>query len=174
MTPDDPLYSSQWHLPVVGCPEAWAMEDGGDDIVLALCDTGVEATHPDLATKLVPGWNVVDDSPDTSPVSPHGTWTAGTAAAVANNAIGVASPAFNCQIMPIRVSSRTDGAATISNLSEGVVWAAITARAWPRQLSWRRNCLSGRGRPHLQSRGGVLVMASGNTALTFRWPTVPP
>jgi hypothetical protein len=164
MTPDDPLYSSQWHLPVVGCPEAWGMEGASNEIVLALCDTGVETTHPDLATKLVPGWNVVDDNADTSPVSPHGTWTAGTAAAVANNAIGVASPAFNCQIMPIRVSSRTDGAATISDLSEGVVWAADHGArvASVSYLGGSSFIMAEAGR-YLQSRGGVLVMASGNT-----------
>lgn len=174
MTPDDPLYSSQWHLPVIACPEAWAMAGANDDIVLALCDTGVDATHPDLASKLVPGWNVVDNNSDTSPISPHGTWTAGTAAAVSNNAIGVASPAFNCQIMPIRVSSRSDGAATISDLSEGVVWAADHgARVASVSYLGGASGIMAEAGLYLQSKGGVLVMASGNTGTYLSVPDSP-
>jgi subtilisin family serine protease len=164
MEPNDPLYSSQWHLPVVSCPTAWGTTSGSDQITIAICDTGVESTHPDLASKLVAGWNVVDNNADTSPIAAHGTWTAGTAAATGNNSLGVASPALNCRIMPIRVSSRTDGAAQISDLAAGVVWAADHgARVASVSYMGANSDMMNAAGQYMQSKGGVLVMASGNT-----------
>lgn len=165
MEPNDPLYSSQWHLPVISCPIAWGMTSGSAQIIIALCDTGVDATHPDLSSKLVPGWNVVDNNSDTSPVSSHGTWTAGTAAATGNNSIGVASPALNCRIMPVRVSSLPSGAAMQSDLAEAVVWAADNGArvASVSYMGAANSTMTDAGR-YIQNRGGVLVMAAGNTA----------
>lgn len=164
MTPDDPLYSSQWHLPKVSCPEAWATTLGSEQITIAICDTGIDANHPDLESKLVPGWNVVDNNSNTSPVSAHGTWTAGTAAATGNNAIGVASPALNCRIMPIRVSSLSNGAALISDMAEAVVWAADHG-ARVASLSYMAGASSmiHEAGGYIQSKNGLLVCSSGNT-----------
>jgi thermitase len=168
MVPDDPMYASQWHLPAVSCPSAWGMTMGSDQITIALCDTGVEATHPDLASKLVPGWNVADNNADTSPVASHGTWTAGTAAATGNNEIGVASPALNCSIMPVRVTSRSDGAALISAMAAGVVWAADHGArvASVSYMGADTGIMQSAGR-YIQGKGGVLVMAAGNTNSYF-------
>lgn len=174
MVPDDPLYASQWHLPAVSCPTAWGMTMGSDQITIALCDTGVEASHPDLASNLVPGWNVVDNNADTSPVAPHGTWTAGTAAAIGNNEIGVASPALNCKIMPVRVTSRSDGAALISAMAAGVVWAADHgARVASVSYMGADTGLMQSAGSYIKSKGGVLVMAAGNTNSYFGAPDSP-
>lgn len=176
MVPDDPLYSSQWHLPAISCPQAWGFTSGSDQIIIALCDTGVDATHPDLAPKLVPGWNVVDNNSDTSPVASHGTWTAGTAAAAGNNSIGVASPALNCRIMPVRVTSLSSGAAMLSDLATGVVWAAdhgarVASVSYMAAASSTMTMIDA-GR-YIESKGGVLVVASGNTASYFDIPDTP-
>ena len=58
----------------------------GSGITVAILDTGVEGSHPDLVNNLVPGWNVVSNNSDTSPVMSHGTSVAGTVAATGNNA----------------------------------------------------------------------------------------
>lgn len=164
MEPNDPLYSSQWHLPAVSCPTAWGMTLGSDQVIIAVCDTGMDGAHPDLAPKVVPGWNVVDNNSDTSPVYPHGTWTAGTAAAAGNNSIGVASPALNCRLMPIRVTSRNDGAAMMSDLAAGVVWAADHGAqvASVSYMGAASAIMMDAGR-YIESKGGVLVMSAGNT-----------
>lgn len=164
MVPDDPMYGSQWHLPAVSCPEAWGMTMGSDQVTIALCDTGVDATHPDLASKMVPGWNVVDNNADTSPVASHGTWTAGTAAATGNNSIGVASPALNCKIMPVRVSSLSSGAALMSDLVAGIIWAADHgARVASVSYMAAGSYAMTEAGNYIESKGGVLVMAAGNT-----------
>lgn len=174
MVPDDPMYGSQWHLPAVSCPAAWGMTMGSDQITIALCDTGVDATHPDLASKLVPGWNIMDNNADTSPVASHGTWTAGTAAATGNNSIGIASPALNCKIMPVRVTSRTDGGALISALAAGVTWAADHgARVASVSYMGADTGLMINAGKYIRDRGGVLVMAAGNTNSYFGAPDAP-
>jgi len=174
MVPDDPMYPSQWHLPAIGCPTAWGMTEGSDQVTIALCDTGVDGSHPDLSSKLVPGWNVVDNNSDTSPVASHGTWTAGTAAATGDNLIGVASPALNCRIMPVRVTSDPSGGALISALAAGVVWAADHGAqvASVSYMGADTGLMQSAGR-YIQNKGGVLIMAAGNTNSYFGAPDTP-
>src|SRR3954447_10570606 len=85
--PNDPSYLAQWHLPKIGSPLAWSLSTGSSSVVVAVIDSGVYGHHPDLASKLVPGWNFVHDNADTSDVLGHGTAVAGTVAAATNNGI---------------------------------------------------------------------------------------
>jgi thermitase len=124
ITPNDPWYANwEWHLPKISAPTAWATTTGSASIVIAIIDTGVYATHEDLASKMVPGWNIYANNSNTSDVYGHGTQVAGTVAAVSNNGVGVASVCWNCMIMPIVVADST-GYATYSNLAAGTTWAA--------------------------------------------------
>src|SRR6185503_3963388 len=52
MTPNDPSYASQWHLPKVSCGAAWNTTSGNSNVIIAILDTGVDATHPDLASRI--------------------------------------------------------------------------------------------------------------------------
>lgn len=174
MTPNDPLYASEWHLPVITCGDAWAYTTGSNQVVIAVCDTGVDPTQPDLADKLVPGWNVVDDNADTTPAHPHGTWVAGVAAAAGNNGIGVAAPAMDCRIMPVRFSTSTNGSAMLSDMVDAICWAADHG-ARVANVSY-----TGFGSPalsdaakYLQSKHGVLVMAAGNWGAYLEIPDDP-
>ena len=81
-------------------------------------------THPDLSSKLLPGWNAVDGSNDTSDIHGHGTAVAGTAAAHTNNANGVAGVASNAAILPVRITNTSDGYAYWSDIARGLTWAA--------------------------------------------------
>lgn len=128
--PNDPLYPTQWHYPLLNLPQAWDLNTGSDAIV-AVLDTGVvlndldtePRTHPDLQGQLLAGYDFVSDpvnggdgdgidpDPDdpgdaTSPSGStfHGTHVAGTIAAVTGNAIGVAGVAFGSRIIPLRVA----------------------------------------------------------------------
>jgi subtilisin family serine protease len=127
IVPDDPLYGDalrpQWHLPKIGCESAWETTTGDPEIVIAILDTGVYGDHEDLVSKMVPGWNVVDDNVDTEDVNGHGTIVAGQAAAATDNGIGIASVAWDCGIMPVRVAY-ANGWASGSSIAEGLVWAA--------------------------------------------------
>jgi subtilisin family serine protease len=163
MTPNDPWYANwQWELRKIGGPSAWAMTTGASNIIIAICDTGVDATHPDLATKLVPGWNVYNNNSNSSDVLGHGTAVAGTAAASGNNSMGVASVAWGCKIMPIRVSD-TSGSASFSSIASGLNWAASHG-ARVANISYivtGSSTVTSAARS-FQDSGGVVVSSAGN------------
>jgi subtilisin family serine protease len=52
VTPNDPRYGSQWYLPMIGAPAAWDVTTGDSNVVVAIFDTGVDYTHPDLAPNM--------------------------------------------------------------------------------------------------------------------------
>jgi subtilisin family serine protease len=103
ITPNDPYFGSQWHTAKIGAPIAWDLSSGAG-VTIAILDSGVDGTHPDLSAQMVPGWNFYNNNSNTSDVYGHGTQTAGTAAATSNNATGVAAIAGSARIMPIRIA----------------------------------------------------------------------
>lgn len=55
VTPNDPAWSSEWALPAIDAPEAWDVTTGGGSLtetIVAIVDTGVDVTHPDLAANV--------------------------------------------------------------------------------------------------------------------------
>ncbi len=121
--PNDPSYGSQWHLPRIQSAEAWSVTTGSASVVVAVIDSGVNGTHPDLAPKMLPGWNFVKGSADTSDVLGHGTAVAGTMAAASNNRIGVAGVSWASRILPLVVVD-DDDFASYSNIAAAIQYAA--------------------------------------------------
>lgn len=121
-TPNDPTYASQWHLPKISAPTGWDISTGSNVIDIAIIDSGVDPTHPDLAAKLLPGYNFVNGNTDTHDVLGHGTAVAGSAAAIGNNSTGVAGVAWNNPIMPLLVLDATDSA-SYSNIASAITYA---------------------------------------------------
>jgi subtilisin family serine protease len=141
--PNDVNFSNQWYLYNTGqtfygslhgtpdadidAPEAWDIETGNLVVVIAIIDTGVDYTHPDLATKIwsnadeipgngidddhngyiddVRGWNFAYNNSDPRDVIGHGTMCAGIAAAATNNGLGIAGVGWNCTIMPVKIAN---------------------------------------------------------------------
>jgi thermitase len=164
MIPNDPFYldPNAWGLQKIKGPEAWSMNTGSPNIIIAILDTGIDGTHPDLAANMVPGWNIYDNNADTSDVKGHGTMVAGTAAAASNNSIGVTSVAWNCRIMPVRIAD-SSGYATVSDIASGLTWAANHG-ARVANISFNANGYStiSSAANYFQSRGGVVAVAAGN------------
>lgn len=165
IVPDDPWYGSwEWYLTKISAPSAWSTTTGSSSITIAIIDSGVDGTHEDLASKMVPGWNVYNNNSDTSDVVGHGTSVAGTAAAATNNGKGVASIAWNCRIMPIRVTDTT-GYLTWSNAASGLTWAADHgARVANISAEVSDSSTVRSAAQYFQSRGGVVTCSAGNEA----------
>jgi subtilisin family serine protease len=121
--PNDPRYANQAaSLQAVHLPEAWDRVTGNDAMVLAIIDSGVQLNHPDLAGRLLPGYDFVnrDATPDDD--FGHGTMVAGVAAASTNNNTGVAGAIWAGKIMPIKVLDNR-GAASDDNIAAGIRYA---------------------------------------------------
>jgi hypothetical protein len=162
--PNDPNYSKQWHLPLMQAPGAWSYASG-NGVTVAICDTGIDAAHPDLSGQLVPGYNTASNSADTSDIHGHGTSVAGVVAAKTNNAVGVASVAPSAKIMPMRITDRTDGYAYYSDMAECVAWAADNgARVANISFSGVAGsaAVSTAAASMRNKTGGVVVVSAGN------------
>jgi alpha-tubulin suppressor-like RCC1 family protein len=158
--PNDPGYAGtpgpQWHLPKILAPVAWDVikeprtptEAAG--IVVAVMDTGVDYTHPDLAANIwsnpndlpgngdddenkliddIRGWDFIDN--DNNPMDDvgHGTHVAGIIGAIGNNGLGVTGLCWQVKILPVRIIRKTP-AGTFGTYS-----AAVPAMNYIKQLN---------------------------------------
>jgi len=123
-TPNDPFFAQQWALQNSGQSILGTGGTAGDDIgasyvwphatgagvTVAVVDTGVDATAPDLAGQLVPGYSWVNGNSDTQDQNGHGTHVTGIIAAVQNNGVGVSGVAPGARVMPLQaLDSSGDG-----------------------------------------------------------------
>jgi subtilisin family serine protease len=146
VTPNDPLYTSQWGLARMHAPQAWTVTTGSTNVVMAVMASGINYNHEDLRANMwrnpgeIPG-NGIDDDGDgyvddlygidvasndadpwdegTSTSGYFGSAAAGIIGAVGNNGQGLAGVNWSVQLMGIRYF-RTDGTSTEASFIEGV------------------------------------------------------
>lgn len=154
--PNDPSFGNQWALENTGqfggtpdadidATDAWNINTGSSDVIIAIVDTGVDYTHPDLAAKI---WNNYDEiasngidddgngyiddvigwdfyNSDANPIDDrgHGTHCAGIASAVTDNNIGIAGVSWNSKIMIAKVLNDY-GSGLWTIIAEGIKYSA--------------------------------------------------
>jgi len=161
--PNDPNVANAWHLGVMDLFTAWNTTQGSAGVPIAILDSGVDPSHPDLASKLVPGWNTYDNNSNTTDLTGHGTSVAGSAAAIGNNGIGVVGVAYANPIMPIRVTNAS-GWGLSSAIVSGLTWAANHG-AKVANLSFAGMHSSSAitsAAQYFMSKGGLVTAAAGN------------
>jgi subtilisin family serine protease len=166
-TPNDPYLGSEWHLSKVNAQAAWDGSQGAG-VTIAILDSGVDGTHPDLIPNLVPGYNAYDNNTNTADACGHGTAVAGTAAAATNNGAGVAGVAGQAKIMPVRVAYFDTGYnecyAYYSTVANGLTWAADhgakIANISYGGVSGSSAIIS--AAQYLQNKGGLVFVSAGN------------
>ncbi len=166
----DPHRHHQWALNALAIEGPWALSTGAG-IDVAVIDTGVAGTHPDLAGRLCSGVaflggdGVAQEGGGATDPHGHGTHVAGSIAAVRNNGIGIAGVAPSARVLPIRVLD-AQGSGSSSDVARGITWA-VDHGAEVINLSL--------GGPHSQavqtavdyaeSLGVVVVAAAGNAGV---------
>ncbi|UCG17341.1 MAG: S8 family serine peptidase [Phycisphaerales bacterium] len=196
VTPNDQFYSVLRYPEVINLPRAWDVSTGDREVVVALIDTGVLYEHPDLGGRLLGGYDFVSDvseardgdGRDDDPSDPgdaldatqgssfHGTHTAGTVAAMANNRLGTVGVTWSCRVLPVRALGRAS-AGDAFDIAEAIRYAAGLDNASGTRPPRRADVINlsldgGAGQPSstvVQSAvrdaagaGAVLVAAAGN------------
>ena len=163
-TPNDIAYPIQWALPQVGWDQLYGSVTPTGNATVAILDTGVDASHPDLDGVLVPGASILAGSSWSSDPNGHGTWMAGIVGAEVDNDWGMAGVGYaGVSVMPVVVLG-ADGTGQDSDIIAGVVYAAdhgadviLMAFSNPGYSPALQAALD-----YAWSRGAVLVSAVGN------------
>ncbi|MFI5570521.1 S8 family peptidase [Streptomyces sp. NPDC051740] len=181
----DPLQGLQWDLPAIKADKAHEKSLGSSEVTVAVIDTGVDDTHPDIAPNFDrdASVNCVSGKPDTSDgawrpsaeESPHGTHVAGEIAA-AKNGVGMTGVAPGVKVSGIKVSN-PDGFFYTEAVVCGFVWAAehgvdVTNNSYYTD-PWYFNCTDDpdqkalveavtRASRYAERKGAVNVAAAGN------------
>lgn len=195
-TPDDPRYNEQWHYHNTGqqngtpdadidLPEAWEMEKGNSELLVAIVDEGIQFNHPDIAANMWDGigFNFVAGNSNIVPGN-HGTHVAGTVAAVNNNATGVSGIAGGdgsgngIRLMSAQVFTASgsggfdlapvwaaDNGAAISQNS----WGYTTVGVYEQSVLDAIDYFNVNGGGDALVGGGITIFAAGNDGTEGSW-----
>ncbi|MDC3351158.1 S8 family serine peptidase, partial [Flavobacteriaceae bacterium] len=194
---DDPLYSSQTNITSTNIDDVWEQYTTGDGSqVIAILDTGVDYTHPDLEANIwinteelngvegydddgngyiddIRGWDFINI--DNAPLDDnmHGTHVAGIAGAVGNNGIGIAGAAWNVKLMPIKVF-QSNGSGGVVYIAQGIEYASSNG-ATIINMSFGSFAQSYTLKLALENAysTAILVAAAGNNGINIGPPGLP-
>lgn len=194
-TPNDPYYSHQWHYNNTGqqsgtpgadirLQDAWDIEKGNSNVIVAVIDGGIDYAHEDLAANIWSGlgYNFVTNSTVISPQN-HGTHVAGTVAALTNNSKGVAGIAggsgtgngvklMSCQVFEgsnsggfhLALIYAADNGASIAQNS----WGYTTAGVYESAVLCAIDYFNENGGGNAMT-GGLTIFAAGNNNSGGKW-----
>jgi len=193
VVPNDRSFSSQWGLSStsgydIGATTAWSITTGSTSTIVAVIDSGIDTTHPDLVSNLwtnpleipdngidddrdghvddVHGWNYVTSTGDVSDDNGHGTHVSGTIAASGNNNLGVTGVAWKAKIMALKFLDSSGDGETENAVS--AIYYAVAHGARVINASWGGPVASRSLRDAIRfagTKGVVFVTASGNESV---------
>ena len=195
-TPNDPEFPYQWGLKNTGqspaygksgadikAQNAWGTTTGSSAVIIAVVDTGVDYSHPDLAANIwtnsgeipnnridddrngyvddVRGWNFYSKTNNPMDDHGHGTHCAGSTAAVGNNNIGIAGVCWNAKIMPLKFLGAS-GNGKVSDAISAILYANRMG-ATVISNSWGGAQYTQALKDAIDASPAVVVCASGNS-----------
>lgn len=175
--PNDPYFTAlQWDMRQIGMPAAWDLRPSAPSVTVAVLDTGVDLTHPDLQANVLAndGYNFLNDTTDVQDDQGHGTAVAGIIGAVGNNGEGIAGEAWRTRILPVKVLD-SSGRGPDSAMVKGIIYAAdhganvinisSTGTGFSAAL---QDAVA-----YAQQQGALVVAAAGNTGNQGNAPVYP-
>jgi hypothetical protein len=179
--PTDPLAAKQWYLQQDRAFDFWPEPPIGlPPVKVAVVDSGIDLTHPDLASRILTARTFVGGT--VADVQGHGTFVAGEIAAATNNAEGIAGIAFPAQLIVAKVVRR-DGTISLEGEAAAIRWAVDQgARVINLSLGGLRDPsnlsrdtyspLEAAAVDYAAAKGALLVAAVGNSdqAPASPWP----
>ncbi len=184
--PNDPGYSSLWAMPVIDAPDAWNISTGSEEVVVAVVDTGIDYTHPDLGDNMWTsseghhGYNTLNESFYPMDDYGHGTHVAGTVGAVGDNELGLVGVNWNVSLMGVKFLNR-EGVGTIADAIAGLEYV-LERKLEGENIVATSNSWGGVGYSQLlydaigrQRDAGILfIAAAGNFGSdNDQWPVYP-
>src|SRR5438552_4412442 len=170
VVPNDPLYRTfQWNLRRIGMEQAWDLRPSAADVTVAVLDTGVDLSHPDLRPNLLTdqGYDFLDDVPSPQDDESHGTAVAGIIGAVGNNREGVSGIAWHVKLLPIKALN-AQGRGPDSVMVKAILFAADAGAKIINISSTgtRYSAALETAVQYAQEKGALVVAAAGNTGQT--------
>lgn len=167
VTVNDPGYKYEWYIPYTQADKAWSLINQKKEVKVAVLDTGVDYTHPDLENRVdvENGYNFVDNNYDTMDYNGHGTHISGIISAKANNEVGLVGITGNLdvKILPVKVLDESGYGDTIS-IVKGIIFA-VDSGADIINLSLgvqAKSELIAKAIEYAKSKGVFVVAAAGN------------
>ena len=166
---EDKYAENLWNMAAVNAEEAWDIATG-EDVVIALIDTGVQADHPDLTGRVLDGFNVFENNSATEDFYNHGTHVAGTAAAKAGG--GVVGVAKEAEILPVKVFHEEGHPTYTFEIARGISWLTDWVRENDEQVvvnmslgGFYYSNIVQNAIDEARKEGIVFVAAMGNSAM---------
>ena len=178
--PTDTYFNQQGHLATISAPTAWDTTTGSAGISIAIIDSGVDATHPDLQSKIARTANLRSADPNSQSNCPvnltarddlgHGTHVAGLAAASSNNGVGVSGVSWQSPLFIAKVLD-CQGIGTDLQIIAGIDWAiAQGARVINLSIGAPgQSDVLDAAITRAVTSGAIVVVASGNGGTSTPW-----
>ena len=167
----DPLFESQWGLAAVGAPACWDLSTGSG-VTVAVVDSGVVPSHPDLQGRvdMANGYDFVNNDPDAIDDEGHGTHIAGIIAGRLDGNLG-SGIAPGATILPVKVLD-AHGAGSTYQAALGIRWA-VDHGARVLNLSWGSTSpklIQREAIDYAVGKGAIVIAAAGNHGSPVEYP----
>jgi subtilisin family serine protease len=168
--PNDPLFEQLYGHKLIQCEKAWDINQG-EDIIVAVIDTGVDYNHADIKANMWKdangnmGYNFSENTYDPMDYHSHGTHVSGTIASTGNNSEGIIGVAFRARIMAIKIFPNAYDSVCAQAIKFAVdSGAKVINNSWGPTSKRPSNPAVAKAIDYAVLNGVVVVFAAGNSA----------
>jgi subtilisin family serine protease len=152
----------QWHHRTISSDLAWDYTVGTNDVIVAVCDSGVQVDHEDMKGRVMPGWSLIENRADNTTTTAHGTFVGGLIAAHVGNELGGAGVASGVRILPLRISN-SSGSTSMKLITDCIKMAADRgAKVINVSFTGIESQIVQEAGKYAADKGALLVYAAGN------------